>query len=182
MNPLDAETNPSVTFNFNTLGGVTLSDVMGFNFIENGDTPGEVEISNVLDVYTGWNLDIFNNNEVPQSCRNVIFACITPDSQLQESLLEEVADENDGFSANIASFEYGINEAIPHSRGGELLCPSNFTSEGFVKMQLQTFEISDNSPNFDRSEHFIAYIGLNNGNGRGSFDSVWYEQLFDFDS
>ena len=38
-----------------------------------------------------------------------------------------------GDSANVASFEYGINDAIPHSRGGELLCPGNNIAEGFER-------------------------------------------------
>jgi len=83
---------------------------------------------------------------------------------------DDIVLENN-FSANVASFEYGINNAIPHSRGGELLCPGNITSEGIVRMRLETrtdaFAFEDIS--------FIGYIGLNNGNGRGSFDSFWYQ-------
>ena len=66
--------------------------------------------------------------------------------------------------ASVASFEYGINNAIPHSKGGKLLCPGNTISEGFVTIS----RISSDTRNF------IGYIGLNNGNGRGSMNSFWY--------
>jgi len=107
-----------VTFNFNTVAGVTLSDVVGINFTEPGsdDDDGEIAAADILDINTGWSVDIFNNNEVAQSCRNIIFACVDQDNPLIEELLEEVASGGD-FGANVASFEYGINNAIPHSRG-----------------------------------------------------------------
>ena len=37
-------------------------------------------------------------------------------------------------SVNVARFEYGINEAVPHSRSGELLCPDNVIYEGIVRL------------------------------------------------
>jgi len=159
-----------VTFNFNTKSGVTLSDVVGINYTKgDDDDDGEIAAADILDINTGWSVDIYNNNEVAQSCRNIIFACVDQDNPLLEELLEEVASGGD-FGASVASFEYGINNAIPHSRGSELLCPGNITSEGIVNMRLETTTAGD--PN---RISFIGYIGLNNGNGRGSFDSFWYQ-------
>ena len=66
----------------------------------------------------------------------------------------------------MASFEYGINNAIPHSKGGELLCPGNNIAEGFVDLN----QIPVNGSEF--TTNFLAYVGLNNGNGRGSMDSI----------
>jgi hypothetical protein len=37
-------------------------------------------------------------------------------------------------SVNVARFKYGINDAIPHSRSGELLCPDNVIDEGIVRL------------------------------------------------
>jgi len=162
-----------VTFNFNTVAGVTLSDVVGINYTKPGgddDDDGEIAVADILDINTGWSVDIFNNNEVAQSCRNIIFACVDQDNPLIEELLEEVASGGD-FGASVASFEYGINNSILHSRGSELLCPGNITSEGFVNMRLETR--TNHREGDDIS--FIGYIGLNNGNGRGSFDSFWYQ-------
>ena len=158
----------NITLNFNTVGGVTLSDVIGFVYTKNEDA-GEVEIANILDNFAGFEVDILNNNEVPQSCRNVIFACVDQDNPLLEELLSGGSDgdaDDDDFSATVASFEYGINNAIPHSKGGELLCPGNITSEGFVTLNFDG--------RLDDGQEFVGYIGLNNGNGRGSLDSFWF--------
>lgn len=172
--PVGLDTDPNfganiITFNFNTVGGVILSDVVGFSFIKNEEA-GEVEIANILDVFAGFTVDILNINEVSQSCRNVIFACTDQDNPLLEQLIAGGDDDDDligNFGANVASFEYGINNAIPHSKGGELLCPGNITSEGFVTMRFSTFQGPD--------QEFVGYIGLNNGNGRGSLDSFWLQ-------
>jgi len=79
--------------------------------------------------------------------------------------LEEV--ESKGDSASVASFEYGINETIPHSRGGELLCPGNNISEGIVSLDRKE----------DDGDPGGFFIGLNNGNGRGTIDTIWGASL-----
>ena len=92
------------------------------------------------------------------------------DNPRLEELLEFFADE--GASANVASFEYGINDAVPHSRGGELLCPGNNIDEGFVRLDLTAEFLIESDY---RSFNFAGiFIGLNNGNGRGSLDSIWF--------
>ena len=148
------------TFNFNTLGGVTLSDVVGIG-VDQNVSGGEVTVS-PLDTYAAFDIDIYNTNEVPFSCRDIIFACIDDNSPLVESLLEQVG------VGSVASFEYGINNAIPHSKGGELLCPGNVISDGLVVLRPEDFA----------HENFVGYVGLNNGNGRGSMDSFWFDNFF----
>ena len=107
--------------------------------------------------------------------RNIIFSCVDQDNPRLEELLEAAADE--GHSANVASFEYGINEAIPHSKGGELLCPNNVIGEGFALLTV-LFQFD----NIDSGPFFAGYVGLNNGNGRGSMDSFWAPNIvFDGD-
>ncbi len=151
-----------LTFNFNTAGGVTLSDVFGLELDGTDSSSGEILVSDVLNVWISFDIDIYDLNETPFSCRNVIFACLDQEHPLYEELLDESGD------ASVASFEYGINNAIPHSKGGELLCPGNVISEGFVL--LDYIDMGD-----DADAEFILFVGLNNGNGRGSFDSHWYE-------
>ena len=154
----------SVTFNFNTKGNITLSDVVGLTFdIDNG----EVVTSDIVDNPVPVEINILNENEVIFSCRNVVFACTDQDNPLLEALLEKINNSCCGASSNVASFEYGINNAIPHSKGGELLCPGNNISDGVVT--IDRFALG---PGSDRN--FIGFIGLNNGNGRGSMDSFWY--------
>ena len=143
-----------VTFNFNTLGGVILSDIVGITILGVGSG---ISASDITTNYVSYDIDIFNNNEVPFSCRDVTFACVNENNPLLEKLLEESG-------TSVASFEYGINEVIPHSKAGELLCPGNNISEGFVRMDLQ---------GLGEVEQKFFYVGLNNGNGRGSMDAVW---------
>jgi len=145
-----------LTFNFNAASGVIFSDIVG---IPIDRIPGEIVAANITDVWTSFDVDIYDLNEVPFSCRDVVFSCVNEDNPLLEQLLEETG-------SNVASFEYGINNAIPHSKGAELLCPGNTISEGFVRLDHDNFNPAS-------INDFVLFIGLNNGNGRGSFDSEW---------
>jgi len=140
--------DPLAFFNFNTEGGVTLSDIVGIAFTDDSSDREVV----VDDEFAVINIDILNLNETIFSCRDVTIACIDEDNPLIEALLEESG-------TSVARAEYGINNAIPHSKGGELLCPGNTISEGFVRMELL---------NEGDLDDFTLFVGLNNGNGRGS--------------
>ena len=154
------DNNDFLTFNFNSENGVILSDVVGLTF----NREGEVLAADITNIAYPFDIDIYNVNEVPFSCRNIIFACTDQENPLLESLLENVG------VASVASFEYGINNAIPHSKGGELLCPGNIISDGIVTLTLiQDIEF--------RLPFIVGYIGLNNGNGRGSMDSFLFPNL-----
>lgn len=149
------------TFNFNMENGVSLSDIFLLTYDDEG--AGEVEISaDPLDNWTLFDVDIFDVNENPFSCRNVIYACINQDNPRLEELLELVANVGNA-SANVASFEYGINNAIPHSKNGELLCPGNTINEGIVRLDHLADSVDINA----------GFVGLNNGNGRGSMDAFF---------
>lgn len=166
------------TFNFNTESGVILSDIVGMQFDNTADTnpPAEVFAADIVNIWTSWDVDIYDLNEVPFSCRNVIFACTNQNNPLLEALLEESGD------ANVASFEYGINEIIPSSKNAPLLCPSNTISEGIVRMQRISFGSFTEDINIADDRKFTLYVGLNNGNGRGSMDMLWQdheEEIFD---
>ena len=157
------------TFNFNTEAGVTLSDIIIIPYNDLGSEIAEISVDDVLNTFKIFDVDIYDLNEVPFSCRNVLYACIDQDSPLIEEILNpENVNFGDG-SASVAAFEYGINDAIPHSKGGELLCPNNNISNGFVRLK------KIGQPTEPFGEIQVAYIGLNNGNGRGSIDSLWYE-------
>lgn len=163
-------------FNFNTVGGVTLSDVIGvvYDDIDSGPNSGSVEVSEITENFAMVNVDVFDNAENIFSCRNVIYSCVNEDSPRLEELLE-VATENSAGSASVARSEYGINNAVPHSKGGELLCPGNTISEGFVSFELLNLtEVPENT-----IDDFVVFIGLNNGNGRGSLDTLWTDNNSD---
>ena len=143
------------TFNFNSESGVVFSDIFGM-LISNVNQE-EVRIEPIADGIT-YDVDVYNLNEVPFSCRNVHFACTDQNSPLLEEILE-IGE------TSVASFEYGINEAIPSSKGAPLLCPNNVISNGMVT--LTDLGHGGSSP-----YAVVVYVGLNNGNGRGSMDSV----------
>lgn len=163
--------NTFYSFNFNSENGVSLSDIYGITLQRiplNG--PGtnpllfqEWSALPVQDIFSPFDIDIYDLNEVPFSCRDIVFSCVNDANPLLEELLEISGK-------SVAGFDYGINNSIPHSRGGELLCPGNIVNDGVVKL---TPEIR---PGLDIGENdfaFFGFAGLNNGNGRGSFDSIW---------
>ena len=164
------------SFNFNQEGGVSLSDVVGItlNLIDSGEPPELVNewiAEPVQAIFSPFDIDIYDLNEVPFSCRDVIFSCVDEDNPLLEELLSVAG------SANVASFEYGINNAIPHSRGGDLLCPGNNIGDGTVVLRPEPYP---ESVDFQGPPIFAGFVGLNNGNARGSFDAFWVYNLFLF--
>jgi len=159
------------TFNFNNESGVTLSDIIIIPFNNLGIEEAEIDVASVLEVFRVYDVDIYDLDENPFSCRNVIFACINQDSPLIEEILNP---DNlvQGVGGNVASFEYGINEAISHSKGGELLCPGNNISEGIVRLKQVGTGIPDS---FQNDLVQVSFVGLNNGNGRGSMDAAFLQ-------
>ena len=163
------------TANFNQQGGVSLSDVVGLLLILDDNNPSGSEwTTNPLSTFLVADVDIINNSEVLLSCRDVVFACVKPDDAVVDEIL--AIGQGDMFfdgenGATVASFEYGINNTIPHSKGGELLCPGNIIGEGLLNLLIQGVSV----PIGQTNAAFPAFIGLNNGNGRGSMDSLWQE-------
>jgi len=148
-------------FNFNVNSGVTFSEL--FILIQDDVGPNKIEV--VVDPVDDWELfdvDIFDLNENAFSCRNVIFSCIDEDNPRLEELLENVSN-NSSSSASVASFEYGINEVIPSSKNAPLLCPGNTIEEGIVRLDELSHSTQDT----------FGFIGLNNGDGRGSMDMIF---------
>lgn len=162
ISAVDVNNEAAITFNFDNSKGVLLSDVVGITFGSNFDQ-GEFILSEISDTFFVGDIDILNLNEVIFSCRNVIFSCTDQDNPLLEELLENAGQ------ASVASFEYGINETIPHSKGGELLCPGNIIGSGIVSINRLESDGLFTS--------LVGFVGLNNGNDRGSIDSFWYPGL-----
>ncbi len=129
--------NSEYTINFNTENGVNASDIVGITTRD--ISKGEVTVSGGVT----FDVDILNNKEDIFSCSDSTFSC----------------------TAN--TFEYGINETVPNSRDGSVLCPSNNISEGVVRITTKSH---------GNTQYFGGYVGLNNSNGRGSMDSLWENQ------
>lgn len=181
--------DPFYSFNFNQNSGVSFSDVVGVTLI-----PVEAAVPTfgfewlatpVQGIFSPFDVDIYDLNEVPFSCRDVIFSCVNEENPLLEELLS-IAE-----TASVASFEYGINNALPNSKGGELLCPNNTVGEGTVVLTSERYPNSsaftDILNNICGGEGcndgpiFFGFIGLNNGNGRGTMDSLWVTNFFRLD-
>lgn len=165
------------SFNFNQEAGITFSDVVGITlFVNEVDNPIGLEYlaSPVQGIYSPFDIDIYDLNEVPFSCRDIIYSCVDEDNPLLEEVLSVAGN------ASVASFEYGINNAIPHSKGGELLCPGNVISDGTVYLIPEPYSqtAADLMDQIGSGPIFSGFIGLNNGNGRGSLDSFF---IFNFE-
>ena len=166
------------SFNFNKESGITFSDVIGVTTLMFSD--GDIVLfstdsSDVATTFQPFDIDILDDNENVFSCRNVIFSCVDENNPRLKELLENAE------TASVASFEYGINNAIPHTKDGELLCPGNTIDKGFVKLRpldipQDVRDAIDNKPNNvgPPAAVFYGFIGLNNGNSRGSLDSFWF--------
>ncbi len=154
-------------FNFNTAAGVSLSDIAGVAYTP--DFPaGQVLVANVTENFAVFNVDVFNDTEVPFSCRDVIYSCVDENSSGLNAVIQAASDNSTG-SASVARSEYGVNNAIPNTFGGELLCPGNIISDGLVRLEALNTDFLDN---------FVLFVGFNNGNGRGSMDSFILSSMF----
>ena len=173
------------TFNFNAQGGVLLSDIVLIAIEDSDEGKQEALLADILNVWSTVDVNIYDLNENPFSCRKVIYSCVNQESSLYQSLLEEAADPSgddddddcDGgaCAASVADIEYGINDAVPHSKGGELLCPGNNISEGFVRLEHIG---RGGNEELSTQDEAVVYVGLNNGNGRGSLDTFWVQNGF----
>ena len=165
------------SFNFNSESGVVLSDVVGIMLSNVDDTKlAEVFAANIVDILVNFDIDIYDTNEVPFSCRNVVFACTDQNNPLLPALFEDLSNCSEysgrgGCNANVASFEYGINEAIPSSKGAPLLCPGNVITDGIVQLTTLGYKEVESAG----THAFVLFVGLNNGNGRGSIDAMWQD-------
>lgn len=153
------------TFNFNKDQGITFSEIIGLTFRGDPQFPVVEFVADnfASNQYLLFDINIVNENEDLFSCRNVIFACIDEDNPRQEELLSLVGN------SSIARFEYGVNEALPHTKGGEVLCPGNNIEKGIVTLSTIEQPVELGVP----SASFIGYAAFNNGNKRGTIDSFW---------
>jgi len=150
--------------NFSSRDGNTLSDIFGIVLKDIGNTdPTGVSVTDVVNIWHEFNVDLFDLNENQFSCRinrNVAFSCVNENHPMLGSLLADTSD------AEVASFEYGINNSFPSSKAAPLLCPNNTISSGIISLTLE--DTGDSA-----EETTIMFFGINNGDGRGSMDSFW---------
>ena len=159
--PIGGLNTPVAFFNYNSENGVILSDVFGIPVgLRSNNGRIEAAFDELPNTFLAADIDIVDENEVLFSCRDIIFACVDENSPFLDEIIQLANDQ--GSSASVASYEYGINNTIPNSKGGELLCPGNVISGGIVILRSEAF---------GDGTQFAGYVGLNNGNGRGSMDA-----------
>lgn len=136
--------------NYNILNQSATSDIVGYMY-----TQQEPQNDSITNRDFGLNFSIFQIDEDEErlSCDRVNFAC--------------------GEGKNMY---YGINEDIPASKGGPLLCNGagllDGQQHGYISMEDPA--IGTNTLPVDDSTEFVCLVGLNNGNGTGSMDSCLY--------
>jgi len=171
-------------FNFSQDEGVVFSDIYGTVVGEIAGHEGDEEkfedgvlLTTVDENYVAFNAEILNLDEVIFSCTDLVFACTDGTDPLIPNLLEDISDEDDSDLGVISavSMHFGINEAIPNSKDAPLICPNNTVGAGTIKFNEERHRGNG-------QDAFVMFVGLNNGDGRGSFDAAWGgENRFDCD-
>ena len=59
--------SPNITFNYNTEGNVTLSDVIGIPFDRLHGAIDEISVADITSTFAPFDIDIYDLNEVPFS-------------------------------------------------------------------------------------------------------------------
>ena len=167
-------------FNFDTEEGVILSDIFAAPIGEIREPNNNFEEGVVLGPITNnWNavnVELVNLDEVLFSCGDTVFACTDGTDPLIPELLDDIAENNndDLGIINDVSAEYGINETIPSSKGAPILCRNNTINAGTVFLHGEEHLGQGNGYNHIA---FVIFVGLNNGNDRGTFESLFHGEF-----
>ena len=167
-------------FNFSQEEGVVLSDIFGVMVSELNEFTSGTKLAPITESWNAVNVNILDLNEVLFSCADSVFTCTDGTDPLIPELLEIIAEETDDDLGAIqpeqVNVEFGINEAIPNSKGAPLVCPNNTVTAGTVFFNEEENDVEDDGDD----SVFVLFVGLNDGNSRGSFDSAWAgENAFD---
>lgn len=166
-------------FNFNTEEGVILSDIFATpigNIRDDGTFVEGVVLGPITNNYNAVNVELLNLDEVLFSCGDTVFACTDGTDPLIPELLDiiaEIGNEDLGAISDVRA-EYGINETIPSSKGAPVLCANNTVNAGTVFLGGEEHNMSGNG-----RDHiaFVIFVGLNNGNDRGTIDAAWHGEF-----
>lgn len=144
--------------NFSTANGNNLSDLVGLAYEDLDNNNFSVFASPTTAANFGSpenEILIWDADEDDISCSPTYFAC--------------------GFTLNGSSaMNRGVDNALPNSHGDlNRVCASsilNSNSSGWLDLPFTGFS--------GGADHFVGYIGLNNGDGTGSMDSWWAIELY----
>ncbi len=137
-----APTTDTYSFNFNTLGSTTFSDVVGIPIVWSAPGFG-IPIAGP-NIGAKFNPFIFDEDESDVSCTPVTFSC------------------------SATGMNRGINIAIPNTKDNSRMCVTT-TPKGLINLQPPVPFGLD--PSLTQAQLFIGFIGLNNGSNMGSMES-----------
>ena len=162
------------TFNFNTVDGADLSDVVGIVLegVNVDDNPADIDLFD-QQIWVEFDPLIFNAGETGFSCSFAAFACTPSDGLLAELILADIVGDG-GTPPAVIGFDLGINDHFLNSRGEPSIC-SGSNDVGFVLIEA----VDEGNAVDDDDGSFVGFIGLNNGDGTGSMDSWWAERETD---
>ncbi len=135
-------TTDSYSFNFDSLGSTSFSDVIGIPLIWNEPTFGTpIAGPNIFAKFDPFTVD---ENEFLFSCAPTTFTC------------------------SATGLNKGINEAIRNTKDNTRIC-NNTISKGIMRFEPPTF--AGGGPGLTQAQFFVGFIGLNDGGEIGSMDS-----------
>ena len=145
-NPAGVSSTSSPTdhysFNFDTLGSSTFSDVVGIPIIRVGSGFGIVQGGQ--NIFAKFDLFIVDEDENDLSCSPAIFTC------------------------SASGLNKGINNTIRNTKDNSRICN---TSQNTGLMRFEPPLFSGGGPGLTQAEFFVGFIGLNDGANIGSMDS-----------
>ena len=142
---------------FGGANGNTFSELIGITYVDLGSNTVYAS-SGVATIFGNMSADIliYNENENDTVCSPASFSCSN------------------------GNLNIGIDNSVPQTKGNtNRACNTNMlgsNSAAFLSMPFDSFEctdplVDDGSNGCINSAFFVGFIGLNNGNGSGSFDS-----------
>ncbi|MCK5390856.1 MAG: hypothetical protein KAJ31_00340 [Deltaproteobacteria bacterium] len=135
-------TTDSYSFNFDSLGSTSFSDVIGIPLIWSAPTFGTPIAG--PNIFAKFDPFIVDENEFLFSCAPTTFTC------------------------SATGLNKGINEAIRNTKDNTRIY-NNTISKGIMRFERPTF--SGGGPGLTQAEFFVGFIGLNDGGKIGSMDS-----------
>lgn len=135
-------TTDSYSFNFDSLGSTSFSDVIGIPLIWSAPTFGTPIAG--PNIFAKFDPFIVDENENDLSCSSATFTCST------------------------SGLNLGINDTIRNTKDSSRIC-NNTISKGIMRFERPTF--SGGGPGLTQAEFFVGFIGLNDGGKIGSMDS-----------
>jgi hypothetical protein len=136
-------TTDSYSFNFDSLGDVTSSDVVGIPIVWGGS--GFSAVMAGPQIFALFDPLILDEHENVTSCSPVIFTC------------------------SAAGLNQGINNVLRNTKNGTRICNSS-QNRGLMKF-TPPLTTDGLPPDFIQAEFFVGFIGLNDGGKIGSMDS-----------